>query len=139
MCEFADKAYDDGIKVIIAGAGGSAHLPGMLAAITHLPVIGVRIPNFKGSRQFVIYSSNAIWRSVGTVIIGKMEQKMLLFMLHQCYLIIMIKLKKLVKWRLSQIKSRHQFNEIRNTRWRPVRNDDVSGNKKIDIETIVFR
>ncbi|MDR1472952.1 MAG: 5-(carboxyamino)imidazole ribonucleotide mutase [Lactobacillales bacterium] len=41
MFEFAEKARDRGLKVIIAGAGGAAHLPGMLAAKTTLPVIGV--------------------------------------------------------------------------------------------------
>ncbi len=41
--EFATKAHNRGIKVIIAGAGGAAHLPGMLAAISPLPVIGVPI------------------------------------------------------------------------------------------------
>jgi len=41
--EFAAKAHNRGIKVIVAGAGGAAHLPGMLAAISPLPVIGVPI------------------------------------------------------------------------------------------------
>ncbi|MFW5820240.1 MAG: 5-(carboxyamino)imidazole ribonucleotide mutase [Bacteroidota bacterium] len=41
--EFGRKAYDRGIRVIIAGAGGAAHLPGVLAALTPLPVIGVPI------------------------------------------------------------------------------------------------
>lgn len=39
--EFASKAYDKGIRVIIAGAGGAAHLPGVIAAFTPLPIIGV--------------------------------------------------------------------------------------------------
>ncbi|MBN2697478.1 MAG: 5-(carboxyamino)imidazole ribonucleotide mutase [Bacteroidales bacterium] len=41
--EFARGAYDRGIRVIIAGAGGAAHLPGVIAALTPLPVIGVPI------------------------------------------------------------------------------------------------
>jgi len=41
---YAEKAAGRGIEVIIAGAGGAAHLPGMLAAKTHLPVIGVPMP-----------------------------------------------------------------------------------------------
>jgi 5-(carboxyamino)imidazole ribonucleotide mutase len=41
--DFARKAYDRGIRVIIAGAGGAAHLPGVLAALTPIPVIGVPI------------------------------------------------------------------------------------------------
>ena len=43
MYEYAKTAEERGLDVIIAGAGGSAHLPGMVAAITHLPVIGVPI------------------------------------------------------------------------------------------------
>ena len=43
MIEFGRTALDRGIKVIIAGAGGAAHLPGMLAAVTTLPVIGVPV------------------------------------------------------------------------------------------------
>ncbi len=43
MFDFAKNAEDQGIKVIIAGAGGAAHLPGMIASITPLPVIGVPI------------------------------------------------------------------------------------------------
>ncbi|MFZ5948026.1 MAG: 5-(carboxyamino)imidazole ribonucleotide mutase [Stygiobacter sp.] len=43
MKEYAESAIEKGIKVIIAGAGGSAHLPGMTAAFTTLPVIGVPV------------------------------------------------------------------------------------------------
>jgi len=43
MIEYANSARDRGLKVIIAGAGGAAHLPGMIASITSLPVIGVPI------------------------------------------------------------------------------------------------
>lgn len=43
MFEYAKNAESNGIKVIIAGAGGAAHLPGMTAAITSLPVIGVPV------------------------------------------------------------------------------------------------
>jgi 5-(carboxyamino)imidazole ribonucleotide mutase len=45
MYEFAKTAAERGIEVIIAGAGGAAHLPGMTASLTHLPVIGVPIPS----------------------------------------------------------------------------------------------
>jgi 5-(carboxyamino)imidazole ribonucleotide mutase len=44
MLEYAQSAADRGIEVIIAGAGGAAHLPGMVAAATPLPVIGVPVP-----------------------------------------------------------------------------------------------
>ena len=43
MADFAKGAADQGLSVIIAGAGGAAHLPGMIAAMTHLPVLGVPI------------------------------------------------------------------------------------------------
>jgi len=43
VASFAEAAAERGIKVIIAGAGGAAHLPGMVAAYTHLPVIGVPV------------------------------------------------------------------------------------------------
>ena len=59
MFEYAENAADRGIKVIIAGAGGAAHLPGMVASITHLPVIGVPVK-----------SSNSIdgWDSVLSIL-----------------------------------------------------------------------
>jgi 5-(carboxyamino)imidazole ribonucleotide mutase len=44
MLAYAESAADRGLKVIIAGAGGAAHLPGMVAAATPLPVIGVPVP-----------------------------------------------------------------------------------------------
>src|SRR3546814_8434770 len=43
LYEFATAARDRGIRVIVAGAGGAAHLPGMVAALTPLPVLGVQI------------------------------------------------------------------------------------------------
>lgn len=59
MFDYAEKAHSRGIKVIIAGAGGAAHLPGMVASITPLPVIGVPIK-----------SSNSIdgWDSVLSIL-----------------------------------------------------------------------
>ena len=59
MVEYAQKANSRGLKVIIAGAGGAAHLPGMIASITSLPVIGVPIK-----------SSNSIdgWDSVLSIL-----------------------------------------------------------------------
>lgn len=44
MIEYGQKAHERGLRAIIAGAGGAAHLPGMLAAVTPLPVIGVPVP-----------------------------------------------------------------------------------------------
>jgi 5-(carboxyamino)imidazole ribonucleotide mutase len=59
MFDFAKNAASRGIKLIIAGAGGAAHLPGMVASITHLPVIGVPVK-----------SSNSIdgWDSVLSIL-----------------------------------------------------------------------
>ncbi len=59
MVEYAQKARERGLKVIVAGAGGAAHLPGMVASITPLPVIGVPIK-----------SSNSIdgWDSVLSIL-----------------------------------------------------------------------
>lgn len=59
MVEYAQKAKERGLKVIIAGAGGAAHLPGMVASITTLPVIGVPVK-----------SSNSIdgWDSVLSIL-----------------------------------------------------------------------
>jgi 5-(carboxyamino)imidazole ribonucleotide mutase len=45
MVKYAQEAHQRGIKVIIAGAGGAAHLPGMVASLTPLPVIGVPVPS----------------------------------------------------------------------------------------------
>lgn len=47
MKEYAEAAHERGVKVIIAGAGGAAHLPGMIAASTPLPVIGVPVKTSK--------------------------------------------------------------------------------------------
>ncbi|OYO11540.1 5-(carboxyamino)imidazole ribonucleotide mutase [Enemella evansiae] len=44
MLDYGRRAHERGLEVIIAGAGGAAHLPGMLAAVTPLPVIGVPVP-----------------------------------------------------------------------------------------------
>ncbi len=44
MIEYGRQAHDRGLRVLIAGAGGAAHLPGMLASVTPLPVIGVPVP-----------------------------------------------------------------------------------------------
>ena len=47
LYEYASTAADRGLRVIIAGAGGAAHLPGMTAAMTPLPVVGVPVPRVK--------------------------------------------------------------------------------------------
>ena len=60
MVQFASEARESGIDIIIAGAGGAAHLPGMVASLTTLPVIECRLKQkFKGYRFFIINCSNA--------------------------------------------------------------------------------
>ena len=59
MAEYASSAKDRGLKVIIAGAGGSAHLPGMTAAQTDLPVVAVPIVR-EGKNDAAIKSNNAM-------------------------------------------------------------------------------
>ena len=54
--QYATKAKENGLKVIIAGAGGAAHLPGVTAALTVLPVIGVPISSKKLNGQDSLYS-----------------------------------------------------------------------------------
>lgn len=56
MFEYAAQAADRGLKCIIAGAGGAAHLPGMLAAKTTVPVLGVPVPSRHLSGQDSLYS-----------------------------------------------------------------------------------
>ncbi|MBC7533719.1 MAG: 5-(carboxyamino)imidazole ribonucleotide mutase [Oligoflexus sp.] len=72
MYEFAQSADESGIGVIIAGAGGAAHLPGMLAALTHVPVIGVPVPHGSLNGQDALYSIVQMPKGipVATVAIG---------------------------------------------------------------------
>lgn len=56
MFDFAANAHREGFSVIIAGAGGAAHLPGMVASITHLPVIGVPVQSKTMSGLDSLYS-----------------------------------------------------------------------------------
>ncbi|ABD02009.1 5-(carboxyamino)imidazole ribonucleotide mutase [Synechococcus sp. JA-2-3B'a(2-13)] len=72
MVEFARRAHTQGIRVIIAGAGGAAHLPGMVASLTPLPVIGVPVlsPSLQGidSLYSIVQMPKGI--PVATVAIG---------------------------------------------------------------------
>jgi 5-(carboxyamino)imidazole ribonucleotide mutase len=73
MFEYARNAEKNNISVIIAGAGGSAHLPGMVAAITRIPVIGVPIESkrLKGLDSLLSIAQMPKGIPVGTVAIGK--------------------------------------------------------------------
>jgi len=72
MYEFAKKAEKNNISVIIAGAGGSAHLPGMIAALTRIPVIGVPVESkrLKGLDSLLSIAQMPKGIPVGTVAIG---------------------------------------------------------------------
>jgi 5-(carboxyamino)imidazole ribonucleotide mutase len=80
LFEYATTAEERGIEVIIAGAGGAAHLPGMLAAKTHLPVIGVPIPteNLRGLDSLLSIVQMPKGVPVATVAIGGGENAGLL-------------------------------------------------------------
>ena len=73
MFRFAKTAEKNNISVIIAGAGGSAHLPGMIAALTRIPVIGVPIESkkLKGLDSLLSIAQMPKGIPVGTVAIGK--------------------------------------------------------------------
>lgn len=77
LYDYATSAADRGLKVIIAGAGGAAHLPGMAAAMTHLPVLGVPVESktMKGldSLYSIVQMPGGI--PVGTLAIGKAGAK----------------------------------------------------------------
>jgi 5-(carboxyamino)imidazole ribonucleotide mutase len=72
MTEYARTAHENGIKVIIAGAGGAAHLPGMIASLTPLPVIGVPVESksLKGLDSLLSIAQMPAGVPVATVAIG---------------------------------------------------------------------
>jgi 5-(carboxyamino)imidazole ribonucleotide mutase len=73
LYDYATSAADRGLKVIIAGAGGAAHLPGMAASMTHLPVLGVPIESkaLKGADSLYSIVQMPGGVPVGTLAIGK--------------------------------------------------------------------
>lgn len=73
LYDYATEAADRGLKVIIAGAGGAAHLPGMAAAMTHLPVLGVPVESkaLKGMDSLLSIVQMPGGIPVGTLAIGK--------------------------------------------------------------------
>lgn len=80
MVEYAQNAHKRGLKVIIAGAGGAAHLPGMVASLTPLPVIGVPVTTKQLQGLDSLYSIVQMPRGipVATVAIGNAENAGLL-------------------------------------------------------------
>ncbi len=73
MAEYARTAADRGLQVLIAGAGGAAHLPGMTAAHTHLPVFGVPIEShaLKGMDSLLSIAQMPAGVPVGAMAIGR--------------------------------------------------------------------
>jgi 5-(carboxyamino)imidazole ribonucleotide mutase len=73
LFQFAESAHERGIEVIIAGAGGAAHLPGMTAAKTHLPVLGVPVQSktLNGIDSLLSIVQMPAGIPVGTLAIGK--------------------------------------------------------------------
>ena len=108
MYEFASSATKNNIGVIIAGAGGSAHLPGMISAITSVPVLGVPIESkkLKGLDSLLSIAQMPKGIPVGTLAIG--EDGAINAALLASSIIAndnpVVK-KKLNNWRLSQTKS----------------------------------
>jgi 5-(carboxyamino)imidazole ribonucleotide mutase len=80
MVEYAQQAHTRGIKVIIAGAGGAAHLPGMVASLTPLPVIGVPVAtrNLQGVDSLYSIVQMPAGIPVATVAIGNAKNAGLL-------------------------------------------------------------
>tara|TARA_B100000035_G_C20960862_1_gene536464 strand:- start:64 stop:555 length:492 start_codon:yes stop_codon:yes gene_type:complete len=108
MYEFAKSAEKNNIGVIIAGAGGSAHLPGMIAALTSIPVLGVPIESkkLKGLDSLLSIAQMPKGIPVGTLAIGEdgAINAALLATSIMSNNNSVIK-NKLNKWRLSQTKS----------------------------------
>jgi 5-(carboxyamino)imidazole ribonucleotide mutase len=107
LYEYAEQAYDKGIKIIIAGAGGSAHLPGMIAAITHIPVIGVPIESkiLKGLDSLLSIAQMPFGVPVGTVAIGENGAKNAALYAASIISNYDSKVENLlIKWRLAQTK-----------------------------------
>lgn len=77
LFEYAEGAADRGLEVIIAGAGGAAHLPGMTAAKTHLPVLGVPVESktLKGIDSLLSIAQMPGGVPVGTLAIGNSGAK----------------------------------------------------------------
>ena len=73
LFEYAENAEDRGLEIIIAGAGGAAHLPGMLAAKTHLPILGVPVQSraLNGLDSLLSIAQMPAGIPVGTLAIGR--------------------------------------------------------------------
>tara|TARA_Y100000389_G_C17099647_1_gene335281 strand:+ start:75 stop:578 length:504 start_codon:yes stop_codon:yes gene_type:complete len=108
LFNYSKKVKKQGIKVIIAGAGGSAHLPGMVASLTTVPVLGVPIQSkaLNGLDSLLSIVQMPAGIPVGTLAIGSSGAKNASFLAASILSLNNIKISKaLEKWRLSQTKN----------------------------------
>ena len=105
LSTFAEAAHKDGFAVIIAGAGGAAHLPGMLAAHTHLPVLGVPVESaaLKGMDSLMSIVQMPAGVPVGTLAIGTAGAKNAALLALQILALSNPQLQqKMISWRQAQ-------------------------------------
>ena len=101
LADFASNAAEEGVKVIIAGAGGAAHLPGMIASFTHLPVLGVPVKSKALNGMDSLLSI-----VVGTLAIGEAGAKNAGLLAAQILAVADTALtQRLIDWRASQTDS----------------------------------
>ena len=108
LFNFSKKAKKRGIKVIIAGAGGSAHLPGMVASLTTIPVLGVPIESksLKGVDSLLSIVQMPAGIPVGTLAIGSAGAKNAAFLATSILSLSNTKVSRaLENWRLNQTKN----------------------------------
>ena len=87
MAEFSESVASRGIRCIIAGAGGAAHLPGMVAAMTTVPVLGVPVPSKHLSGQDSLYSIVQMPKGVPSqrLLLARLGLPMLDCLLWRCW------------------------------------------------------
>ena len=105
LSKFAKTAHDNGFGVIIAGAGGAAHLPGMIAAHTHLPVLGVPVESaaLKGMDSLLSIVQMPAGVPVGALAIGVAGAKNAALLAVQILALSDADLsQRIIAWRQSQ-------------------------------------
>ena len=108
LVEFSKSAKNRGVKVIIAGAGGAAHLPGMVASMTTLPVLGVPVESkaLSGMDSLLSIAQMPGGVPVGTLAIGKSGAKNAALLAASILALSDSAVDKaLTKWRATQTKS----------------------------------
>lgn len=107
LYDYAKSAHLKGIKVIIAGAGGAAHLPGMVASLTHIPVLGVPVEtkSLKGLDSLLSIAQMPYGIPVGSLAIGESGAKNAALMAASIIALEDKDLsKRLIDWRNKQTK-----------------------------------